>query len=207
MPFVGPLTPGPVGDPLEPLPMVPTPCVVGLVAVLRPDAPVPRVADSPPDAGDAQLMLPADEVVPAPPVPPVLLLRPLALLSLLVTPLVVPGAQSLLPAADAPGPLAAVVEPPEPEPGWVLDSTELPLPSVLELTPEEPGVEVCAQASCEAASSAASNIDVEVFMLPPWEYVIESPCTARSMPFLPATTARTYVLATEDCRARASIAR
>lgn len=183
MPFVGPLTPGPVGDPLEPLPMVPTPCVVGLVAVLRPDAPVPRVPDVPPDADDAQLVLPADEVAPAPPVPPVLLLRPLALPSLLVTPLVVPGAQSLLPADDAPWPPAPVVEPLEPELGWVVGSTELPLPIVLELTPGELGVEVCAQANCEAASSATSNIDVEVFMFPPWGYVIESSCTARSMPF------------------------
>ncbi|MFC7514822.1 hypothetical protein ACFQUU_07390 [Herbaspirillum sp. GCM10030257] len=122
--------------------MVPTPCVAGLVAVLSPDAPVPRVPDVPPDAADAQLVLPADEAVPAPPVPPVLLLRPLALASLLVAPLVLPGAQSLLLAADVPGPPAPAVEPLEPELGWVLGSTELPLPIVLELTPGELGVEV-----------------------------------------------------------------
>ena len=163
--------------------MVPTPCVVGLVAVLSPDAPVPRVPDVPADPDDAQLVLPADAVVPAPPVPPVLLLRPLALESLLVAPLVVPGAQSLLAADDVPAPPAPVVEPLEPELGWVLASTELPLPIVLELTPEELGVDVCAQASCEAASSATSVIDVEIFMFPPWVDVSRSPCTARNMPF------------------------
>lgn len=43
MPVVGPPMPGPLGDPLEPLPIAPDPGEVGLVYTPWPDAPLPLV--------------------------------------------------------------------------------------------------------------------------------------------------------------------
>jgi hypothetical protein len=221
MPFIGPDLPGPLGEPLEPLPMVPEPCDVGLVLTPRPEplrcmlpevSPEPEVPDVPdvdPTGAQSRLVdvpevvaplaLPLDAVAPlapdAPVEPPVRVPdKPLVP----VGPLTVPAGQSeLAPDADVPWLVDEPVIPADPVPppvaallleplgaldAGVLGSTLLPVPRVAELTPDAPGVELCAPATPAEQSKAANNAaDTCFFMTTPKRK--DKPCrVAKSMP-------------------------
>ncbi|WP_420473920.1 hypothetical protein [Noviherbaspirillum sp. ST9] len=138
IPVVGPPIPGPLGDPLEPLPIEPLPGEVGLVPGLVPEAPRPLPPALLPDVGGQS---PLDDLLPA--VAPV-------------------QSDPLLDGAPA---LESPVDPPLPDAEGVFGSTELPEPSVPALVPEVEGVAVCADAIPAVSSSEASNINF--FMVPP----------------------------------------
>ncbi len=180
MPLVGPEIPGPLGDPEEPLPMVPTPPDVGL-ALGMPGPPtllpllVPELADdcALPQLTPARPVCPvadapdADELA-MPPLPDALVIggQSAALPVDAVPERVLPDADEplppLLPLDDMPVEPLLASEPPRP-PG----STELPEPMVRELMPEVLLVGVCAWTMPAAASSAARLIEVRIFILTP----------------------------------------
>ncbi|HYD94996.1 MAG TPA: hypothetical protein VEC01_06695 [Noviherbaspirillum sp.] len=162
--------PGPLGDPVEPLPIVPDPGDVGLVLAPRPDAPLPLLPDAPLDIP----VLGQSTFAPAEPELAAALEVPLA-----------PGGQSTPAAAapcvredpvvlapdEAPPTLELLVEPLPPDDGGVFGSTELPEPVVRELMPDVEGVAVCAadMPGAPAVASSASNsvLKDSVFMFPP----------------------------------------
>lgn len=173
MPLVGPAMPGPLGEPEEPLPMVPTPPEVGLaLGMPGPVTLLPAVPVLPelPDACAVPQLMPA--------LPVWVEADALALPPLAEAPV---GGQSALPPVDAaparlvpdaaePLPLDVdmPVEPlPASPPLRVFGSTELPEPMVRELMPDVLLVGVCACARPAAARSAARLIEVRIFMLAP----------------------------------------
>lgn len=172
--------PGPLGDPDEPLPMVPTPPDVGLEPGMPgPLTLLPALAPDAPDAPDVLPELPDACAVPQlMPALPVCVEADALALPPLAEALVAGGQSALLPEAAAPErlvPDAAEPLPPddmpvEPllaSPPLRLGSTELPDPMVRELMPEVLLVGVCACARPEAASSAARLIEVMIFILTP----------------------------------------
>jgi hypothetical protein len=203
MPTVGPaFDPGPAGAPVEPLPMRPTPPVVGLEpscegGMLPPvpaawAAPAPLAEFPPADGLAPELGQSARDARRSPPLPlPVPVrsggqlvvapapLAPLALLSPLA-----PLAPLALPVPPAPPDVE-----PDPESAAPVRpaSTELPEPRVPALVPELLLVGVWALASeLNASVNAANNAEVPGFMVPPscvqkrcWKSARES---ARSMP-------------------------
>lgn len=167
MPTVGPaFDPGPAGAPVEPLPMLPTPPVVGLDPLceggMLPIAPDERAVPVP----LAELLVPA---VPAPDVGQSALdAAPWPALPLPVR----SGGQfvaPLLPAAPEVDDPALPEAPDEDDPDPVLPgSTELPEPMVPALMPEVllPGVWATAT-DPNASAAAAANADSVSFMMIP----------------------------------------
>lgn len=183
MPLVGPEMPGPLGDPEEPLPMVPTPPEVGFAlgmpgpATLLPD--VPAVLPELPDACAVPQLMPAlpvwveADALALPPLADALVGGQSALLPGDAVP------ERVEPEVDVPvEPLPPDVDMPvEPllasPPLRVFGSTELPEPMVRELMPDVLLVGVCAWARPAAASSAARLIEVRIFMLAPSWFVLK----------------------------------
>lgn len=166
MPLVGPEIPGPLGEPEDPLPMVPTPPEVGL-ALGMPGPEVPVVPpELPEDCAVPQLMpaLPVcveADALALPPLAEALAGGQSALLPVDAVPeRVLPDAAEPLP-LDVDMPVEPLLASP---PLRVFGSTELPEPMVRELMPDVLLVGVCACARPAAASSAARLIEVMIFM-------------------------------------------
>ena len=157
MPVVGPPIPGPLGDPVEPLPIVPDPVEVGFVPGRVPDAPAPVPPLDPlASAGGHSACLPAllDDL-PAP-------------ADMQSAPLPDAAAPCVRVEPDVPPALVSPVDPPLLVAAGVFGSTELPVPKVLELVPEVEGVDVCATAMPVLNSSPSSKgIDNCFFIIPP----------------------------------------
>ena len=135
--------PSPLGEPVDPLPMVPEPREVGLVPGLVPDTPLPLPFPAPLDAGGQSV---ADLPEPT-------------------------FAHSVPFEEDAPA-LVSPVEPPLPEEEeGVFGSTELPVPSVRALVPEVEGVDVCA--SEIPAPNISATINDNFFIFPPTEILFQ----------------------------------
>lgn len=204
MPLVGPLWPGPAGEPLEPLPILPLPCVVGLVGVpipaallVIPEAP-PLVAsqsaaEEPPFA-EADAALPAPRMPLSPLMPPVAAFAQSARMPGVFAPLA--GAPLALCPCDAPEPdvppivALLLVEPPAPEPCVVFGSTALPEPMVREDAPGVLGVDVCAMEMPALDMSASKSVIADkVFMFPPPRLASETPLFSKEHATLPAPAA------------------
>lgn len=180
MPTVGPpFEPGPAGAPVEPLPMRPTPPVVGFdpdwdggmlpIAPEERSVPVPLAAlpgpvPPAPEVGQSAL---APAAWPDPPLP------------------VRSGGQLVAPLpelADVPLPLVPEDDAPElpVRPG----STELPEPMVPELMPDVLLVGVCAIAgavNASAANAAVNALNVGFMMIPPVPDLVVEFCKKRAV--------------------------
>lgn len=150
-----------MGEPVEPLPIVPLPGEVGLPEGLTPLVPlVPMLLLEPMPESDVLGVAPEPDVPEAAGLQLPLLVLPMPDGEALLAGL---GGQSALAPEVLPLPVAVPAAPvPIPVP------TLLPLPSVPALMPEVPGVVVCAVAIPAAASSATMNAIEEIlFMFPP----------------------------------------